>query len=80
MALKPIDNALLLPPETIKLGVNEENKTAESLPPSADPIIDYISSENLEPISDPESKIQVNVFLIFSLILDQTQMPFYFRL
>ncbi|KAH8499618.1 hypothetical protein H0E87_015010 [Populus deltoides] len=53
----PIDNALLLPPETIKLGVNEENKTAESLPPSADPIIDYISFENLEPISDPESKI-----------------------
>jgi hypothetical protein len=63
MALKPIDNALLLPPETIKLGVNEENKTAESLPPTADPIIDYISSENLEPISDPESKIHVNVFL-----------------
>ncbi|KAL9400805.1 hypothetical protein Peur_004654 [Populus x canadensis] len=57
MALKPIDNALLLPPETIKLGVYEENKTAESLPPSADPIIDYILSENLEPISDPESKI-----------------------
>ncbi|KAL9363710.1 hypothetical protein Peur_041583 [Populus x canadensis] len=57
MALKPIDNALLLPPETIKLGVNEENKTAESLSPSVDPIIDYISSENLEPISDPESKI-----------------------
>uniref|UniRef100_A0A6N2K2E5 TOG domain-containing protein n=1 Tax=Salix viminalis TaxID=40686 RepID=A0A6N2K2E5_SALVM len=56
MALKPIDNALPLPQEAIILGVNEENKTAASLPP-ADPIIDYISSGNLEPISDPESKI-----------------------
>ncbi|KAJ6725467.1 CLASP [Salix purpurea] len=56
MALKPIDNALPLPHEAIILGVNKENKTAASLPP-ADPIIDYISSGNLEPISDPESKI-----------------------
>ncbi|KAF9677991.1 hypothetical protein SADUNF_Sadunf08G0165500 [Salix dunnii] len=57
MALKPIDSALPLPQEAIILGVNEENKTAASLPPSADPIMDYISSGNLEPISDPESKI-----------------------
>ncbi|KAG5240894.1 TOG array regulator of axonemal microtubules protein [Salix suchowensis] len=56
MALKPIDNTLPLPQEAIILGVNEENKTAASLPP-ADPIIDYISSGNLEPISDRESKI-----------------------
>ncbi|KAJ6430561.1 hypothetical protein OIU84_021873 [Salix udensis] len=54
--LKSIDNALPLPHEAIILGVNKENKTAASLPP-ADPIIDYISSGNLEPISDPESKI-----------------------
>jgi hypothetical protein len=71
MALKPIDNALPLPHETAKFGVNEESKIASLPPPPADPIIDYISSENLEPISDPESEIQAShSFLDLSLFLD----------
>ncbi|KAG6758845.1 hypothetical protein POTOM_035307 [Populus tomentosa] len=69
MALKPIDNALPLPHETAKFGVNEESKTASLPPPPADPIIDYISSENLEPISDPESEIQARGFFAWILIL-----------
>ncbi|KAJ6351717.1 hypothetical protein OIU78_007589 [Salix suchowensis] len=71
MALRPIvDNALPVAPERPKkhlqvvsvplqkqseVGVNDENKAP--LPPSNSPI-DYISSDNLKPISDPESKIQ----------------------
>ncbi|KAJ6688948.1 hypothetical protein OIU85_005374 [Salix viminalis] len=71
MALRPIvDNALPVAPERPKknlqvvsvplqkqseVGVNDENKAP--LPPSSSPI-DYISSDNLKPISDPESKIQ----------------------
>ncbi|KAJ9181917.1 hypothetical protein P3X46_005960 [Hevea brasiliensis] len=70
MALRPIDNALPLTPERPKkqakvsvpiqkqaeFGVNDENKAP--LPLSADAAIDYISSENLKAIPDPESKIQ----------------------
>ncbi|OAY56004.1 uncharacterized protein LOC110612089 [Manihot esculenta] len=70
MALRPIDNALPITPERPKkqakvsapiqkqaeFGVNDENKVP--LPPSADAVIDYISSENLKAIPDPESKIQ----------------------
>ncbi|KAF9677990.1 hypothetical protein SADUNF_Sadunf08G0165400 [Salix dunnii] len=70
MALRPIDNALPVAPERPKkhlqvvsvpiqkqseVGVNDENKAP--LPPTNSPI-DYISSDNLKPISDPESKIQ----------------------
>ncbi|KAB5545351.1 hypothetical protein DKX38_013463 [Salix brachista] len=70
MALRPIDNALPVAPERPKkhlqvvsvplqkqseVGVNDENKAP--LPPSNSPI-DYISSDNLKPICDPESKIQ----------------------
>ncbi|KAJ6382168.1 hypothetical protein OIU77_030760 [Salix suchowensis] len=75
MALKPIDNALPLPHEAIILGVNKENKTAASLPP-ADPIIDYISSGNLEPISDPESKIHGKSSVFGDQLLDSTNNAF----
>lgn len=71
MALRPIDNALPTTPERPKkptkvavpiqkqtdLGVNDENMAP--LPATAEATIDYISSENLKPISDPDSKIQV---------------------
>lgn len=71
MALRPIDNALPNTPERPKkptkvavpmqkqtdLGVNDENMAP--LPATAEVTIDYISSENLKPISDPDSKIQV---------------------
>uniref|UniRef100_A0A6M2EUD1 TOG domain-containing protein n=1 Tax=Populus davidiana TaxID=266767 RepID=A0A6M2EUD1_9ROSI len=71
MALRPIDNSLPIAPERPKkhvkvvsvpiqkqseVGVNDENKAP--LPPSTDSTIDYISSDDLKPISDPESKIQ----------------------
>ncbi|KDP27799.1 hypothetical protein JCGZ_18879 [Jatropha curcas] len=69
MALRPIDNALPITPERPKKQakaslqmqkqaefVNDENKVP--LPASADATVDYISSENLKAIPDPESKIQ----------------------
>ncbi|CAK7333201.1 unnamed protein product [Dovyalis caffra] len=72
MALRPIDNALPITPDRLKKhvkvvsvpiqkqsefgGVNDENKA--SLPPYTDSTIDYVSSVDLKPISDPESKIQ----------------------
>ncbi|KAJ0034525.1 hypothetical protein Pint_24523 [Pistacia integerrima] len=71
MALRPIDNALPTttperPKKQVKIsvpiqkqpdfGVNDENKAP--MPPSSDAAIDYISSENLEAITDPESKLQ----------------------
>ncbi|KAE8698322.1 TOC159 protein [Hibiscus syriacus] len=74
MALRPIDNALPTTPERPKkqakvsipiqtqrkpsdFGVaNDENKAP--LPPSVEASVDYISSENLKPFQDPESKIQ----------------------
>ncbi|OMO53668.1 Armadillo-like helical [Corchorus capsularis] len=71
MALRPIDNALPTTPERPKkqakvsvpiqkkaseIGVTDENKAP--LPPSADASVDYIPSENLKPIQDPESNIQ----------------------
>lgn len=40
-------------------GVNDENKASPLPPPPADASVDYISSENLKPFEDPESKIQV---------------------
>lgn len=68
MALRPIDNALPTTPERPKKqakvvvptqkhydsGLQDENK-----PPSADATIEYILSENLKAIPDPESQIQV---------------------
>ncbi|GMJ14087.1 hypothetical protein like AT4G15830 [Hibiscus trionum] len=74
MALRPIGNALPTTPERPKKQakvsipiqtqkkqsdfgvVNDENKAP--LPPSAEASIDYISSEDLKPFQDPESKIQ----------------------
>ncbi|KAJ1407649.1 CLASP N-terminal domain [Sesbania bispinosa] len=67
MALRPIDNALPTTPERPKKlpkiavatqkqqvrVVNDENQL-----PSGDATIDYISSDNLKPLSDPEAKIQ----------------------
>ncbi|KAK9288903.1 hypothetical protein L1049_017372 [Liquidambar formosana] len=69
MALRPLDNALPTTPERPKkqvkvavtiqkqsdLGVNDENKAP--LPPPVDATIDYISSENLKALPDPETKI-----------------------
>lgn len=80
MALRPIDNALPIEPERPKkqvkasnpiqkqsqIGVNDENKPP--LPPSADATIDYISSENLKPVPDPESKIQVPLSLYMARV------------
>lgn len=75
MALRPIDNSLPVAPERPKkhvkvvsvpiqkqseVGVNDENKA-----PLPDSTIDYISSDDLKPISDPESKIQVSLFFSF---------------
>ncbi|KAI4345413.1 hypothetical protein L6164_012540 [Bauhinia variegata] len=70
MALRPIDNALPIAPERPKKqskiavpiqkhldpAVNDENKVP--LASSGDATIDYISSDNLKPLSDPEAKIQ----------------------
>ncbi|CAK9318518.1 unnamed protein product [Citrullus colocynthis] len=62
MALRPIDNALPVTPERpkkqAKVAVpiqkrNDENQAP--LPPSADASIDYVSSENLKPLTDPDS-------------------------
>ncbi|KAF8401479.1 hypothetical protein HHK36_012419 [Tetracentron sinense] len=70
MALRSLDNALPTTPERPKkfakvatplqkqydLGINDENKAP--LPETADPVIDYILSEDLKAIPDPETKIQ----------------------
>ncbi|XP_023540087.1 TOG array regulator of axonemal microtubules protein 2 [Cucurbita pepo subsp. pepo] len=67
MALRPIDNALPVTPERPKKqakvavpvqkrsdsGVNDENQAP--VPPSTDAAIDYVSSENLKPLTDPDS-------------------------
>ncbi|XP_038896912.1 uncharacterized protein LOC120085119 [Benincasa hispida] len=62
MALRPIDNALPVTPERpkkqAKVAVpiqkrNDENQAP--LPLSADATIDYVSSENLKPLTDPDS-------------------------
>ncbi|CAL0301609.1 unnamed protein product [Lupinus luteus] len=69
MALRPIDNALPTTPNRPKkqpkiaiatqkqqpLTVNDETHVPV---PSADVTIDYISSDNLKPMLDPEAKIQ----------------------
>ncbi|OVA14882.1 CLASP N-terminal domain [Macleaya cordata] len=73
MALRSLDNALSITPERPKkvakvavipirkpssdLDVNDENQAPH--PPSAEPVIDYISSADLKPITDPESSIQI---------------------
>ena len=78
MALRPIDNALPTTPERPKkqpkvalatqkqqdrAGVNGENIVP--LPSSGDATVDYVSSDNLKPLSDPEVKIQVCVCSCF---------------
>ncbi|KAH7858195.1 hypothetical protein Vadar_021149 [Vaccinium darrowii] len=71
MALRPLDNALPITPERPKkqtkvaisvqkqtdLGVNDENR-APFPPTTADVTIDYVSSENLKALPDPEISIQ----------------------
>ena len=73
MALRPLDNALPTTPERPKkqakvavsiqkqsdFGVNDENKAP--LPPTADASVDYIPSENLEAMPDPETQITVSL-------------------
>ncbi|XP_050216754.1 uncharacterized protein LOC126667739 [Mercurialis annua] len=71
MALRPIGNALptttperpkkqakvnVLLQKPAEVGVTDENNPP--LPPSADVVIDYVLSENLKPMADPEIKIQ----------------------
>ncbi|KAK7289938.1 hypothetical protein RIF29_03993 [Crotalaria pallida] len=71
MALRPIDNALPTTPDRPKKLPKISTPTQKQQPPrtlvndenhapvpSADATIDYISSDNLKPISDPEAKIQ----------------------
>ncbi|KAG2721468.1 hypothetical protein I3760_02G083300 [Carya illinoinensis] len=67
MALRPIDNALPTTPERPKkqakvvVPIQKQSDSAvkdENKPPSADPVIDYVLSENLKAIPDPETKIQ----------------------
>ncbi|KAK3417929.1 hypothetical protein EUGRSUZ_H03917 [Eucalyptus grandis] len=49
---------LLKPPSAAAAAtVNDENKAPLPLPPSGDATIDYVSSEDLAPIPDPELKI-----------------------
>lgn len=69
MALRPIDNALPITPERPKKqakvvvpvqkrndsGVNDENKAP--VPPSADAAVDYVSSEDLKPLTNPDSNV-----------------------
>ena len=73
MALRSLDNALPTTLERPKkqakvavsiqkqsdFGVNDENKAP--LPPTADATIDYISSENLKAMPDPETQITVSL-------------------
>lgn len=68
MALRPIDNALPTTPERPKkqakvvVPIQKQSDSAvkdENKPPSADPVVDYVLSENLKAIPDPETKIQV---------------------
>lgn len=70
MALRPIDNALPTTPERPKKQpkiaivatqkqqdrANGENQAP--LPSSGDATVDYVSSDNLKPLSDPQLKIQ----------------------
>ncbi|XAR48697.1 hypothetical protein NMG60_11031596 [Bertholletia excelsa] len=71
MPLRPLDNALPLAPERTKKpakviapvqnqpdsGVNDENSVP--IPPATtDAAIDYVSSENLKPFPDPDTKIK----------------------
>ncbi|KAK7363576.1 hypothetical protein VNO77_05723 [Canavalia gladiata] len=64
MPLAPIDNALPTTPpiprkqSKISVGLVENDPNRLPLPSSGDASIDYISSENLAPIPEPETKIQ----------------------
>jgi len=72
MALRPIDNALptitqerpkkqpkiavsTQKPQQPRTSSNDENQIP------LEPTIDYISSDNLKPMSDPEAQIQVSI-------------------
>lgn len=71
MALRPIDNALPTTPErpkkqpkiavAVATQQQENQQVPVPLPSSGDATVDYISSGNLQPISDPEAKIQVSI-------------------
>ena len=71
MALRPPDDDLPIPSERPKkqakiavtaekqqpdYGVNDENKPPQA---TADASVDYIPSENLKPIADPEAEVRV---------------------
>lgn len=87
MALRPIDNALPVPtPERPKkqakvavpvrkqpeFSANDENKA-----PKMAETVDYVASESLNPILDPDSKIQVSSFC-FCLFLFYLDYIFFF--
>ncbi|KAK9161558.1 hypothetical protein Syun_007899 [Stephania yunnanensis] len=67
MALRSLDNTLptstperpkkLPKTPAIHPQLNDENRAPQ--PPNADPSVDYIPSEDLHPIPDPESKLQI---------------------
>lgn len=73
MALRPIDNALPTitqerPKKQPKIAVATQKQQQQQQPrpvndenqvPS-EPTVDYISSDNLKPMSDPEAQIQVS--------------------
>lgn len=78
MALRPLDNALPITPERPKKqakvsiatkkqsnfgAINDEN-IAPLPPPATTEAIDYISSDDLKALSDPDIKIQVIVSLM----------------
>lgn len=97
MALRSLDNALPIPSERPKkqakvsigttkqpnLGpINDENVAPMAPPPANVEAIDYISSDDLKALPDPDAKIQVidvvisfkdwmfNAFIMFLVVLD----------
>jgi len=82
MALRPIDNALPTtiperPKKQPKIAVATQKQQDRAavidgenqapLPSSGDATVDYVSSDNLKPLSDPEVKIQVCVCMFLFL-------------
>ncbi|XP_022979892.1 uncharacterized protein LOC111479447 [Cucurbita maxima] len=63
MALRPIDNVPLVTPKMPKKQTNvaadpiqkRNDENQNPVPPSADAAIDYVSSENLKPLTNPDS-------------------------
>ena len=73
MALRSIDNVPLVTPKMPKKQTNvaadpiqkRNDENQNPVPPPADAAIDYVSSENLKPLTNPNS----NVLVIFRFFL-----------